>query len=89
MSMKPNTRMVFEFLKEHCDENLTADNVAKALNLDKRQVNGIFTSAIQRKGYGIRESAEIELADGSHSGVKYLRLTEEGMNFDLDQPEEE
>lgn len=86
-AMKENTRKVFDYLKEHDGEDLTAANVAEVLGLEKRQVDGIFTSALQRKGLGVREPAEIELLDGSHQKVKYLRLTDEGLALDPDAQE--
>lgn len=86
-AMKENTRKVFDYLKEHDGEDLTAANVAEVLGLEKRQVDGIFTSALQRKGLGVREPAEIELPDGSHQKVKYLRLTDEGLALDPDAQE--
>ena len=82
MAMKDNSKKVFNYLKEINGENVTAADVATALSLEKRQVDGIFTSAIQRKGYGVRVPAEIELEDGSHKAVKFLRLTDVGMSFD-------
>lgn len=87
VTMKENTRKVFDYLKEHDGEDLTAANVAEILGLEKRQVDGIFTSALQRKGLGVREPAEIELPDGSHQKVKYLRLTDEGLALDPDAQE--
>ena len=87
-AMKENTRKVFDYLKKNSDKDLTAADVADILGLEKRQVDGIFTSALQRKGLGIREPAEIELADGSHQKVKYLRITEEGFAFDPDAAQE-
>ena len=41
-----------------------------------------YSSAIQRKGLGVREIAEVELEDGTHKQVKFLKLTEAGMSFD-------
>lgn len=87
-AMKENTRKVFDYLKNNSDKDLTAADVADILGLEKRQVDGIFTSALQRKGLGVREPAEIELADGSHQKVKYLRITEEGFTFDPDAAQE-
>ena len=84
MAMSTNSKMVFEFLKENNGVDLTAADVAEALSLEKRQIDGIFTSAIQRKGYGIRVPGEIELEDGTHKAVKWLHLTDEGMALDLD-----
>lgn len=82
--MKPNSKTVLEYLKAHNGENLTAADVADATGLEKKQVDGIFTSAIQRKGLGVRTPAEVELEDGSHRAVKFLSLTPAGMAFDPD-----
>lgn len=87
MAMKENTKKVFEFLRTVNGQNVTAADVAEALGLEKRSVDGIFTSAIQRKEYGFREKAEVELSDGSHKEVKFLRLTKAGMELDLDSAE--
>lgn len=81
--LKPNTVSVINYLKEVNGQNVTAADVAEALGLEKRTVDGIFTSAIQRKGLGIRTPAEVELEDGTHKAVKFLSLTEEGMNLDV------
>lgn len=88
MAMKENSKKVLNYLKEINGENVTAADVAAALGLEKRSVDGIFTSAIQRKGYGVRIPAEIELEDGTHKQVKFLTLTPAGMSFDPDAVEE-
>lgn len=82
MAMSTNSITVLNYLKENNGVDLTAADVAAALGLEKRSVDGIFTSAIQRKGYGVRIPAEIELEDGTHKAVKILKLTEAGMAFD-------
>ena len=87
MAMKENSKKVFNYLKQINGTDVTAADVAEALGLEKRSVDGIFTSAIQRKGLGVRTPAEIELEDGSHKAVKFLSLTEAGMNFDPDAEE--
>ena len=84
MAMKENSKKVLNYLKEINGQNVTAADVADALGFEKRSVDGIFTSAIQRKGLGIRTPAEIELEDGTHKQVKFLTLTPDGMNFDPD-----
>lgn len=89
MAMKENSRKVFEYLKSVQGQDVTAADVAVALGLEKRSVDGIFTSAIQRKGLGIRTPAEMELEDGSHKPIKLLSLTEAGMAFDPDAPDAE
>ena len=88
MAMKENSKKVLNYLKEINGENVTAADVAAALGLEKRSVDGIFTSAIQRKGLGVRTPAEIELDDGSHKQVKFLSLTPAGMSFDPEATEE-
>ena len=84
MAMKENSKKVLNYLKEVQGENVTSADVAVALGLEKRSVDGIFTSAIQRKGLGVRTPAEIELDDGTHKAVKFLSLTPAGMEFDPD-----
>lgn len=82
--VKENTKKVITYLKGVKGQNVTSADVAEALDLEKRQVDGIFTSAIQRKNLGIRTAAEIELDDGSHKTVKFLSLNDAGMAFDVD-----
>ena len=84
MAMKENSKKVLEYLKKVNGQNVTSADVAEALGFEKRSVDGIFTSAIQRKGLGVRTPAEIELEDGTHKAIKFLSLTDEGMNFDPD-----
>jgi transcriptional regulator GlxA family with amidase domain len=86
--MKENSRKVLEYLKANNGKDLTSADVAEALGLEKRSVDGIFTSAIQRKQLGVRTPAEIELEDGTHKAVKLLSLTPAGMAFDPDSEEE-
>ena len=83
MAMSENSKKVLNYLKEvHGGDPVTAADVADALGLEKRQVDGIFTSAIQRKNLGVRVPAEVELEDGTHKTVKFLKLTDAGMAFD-------
>ena len=84
MAMKDNSKKVLNYLKEINGEKVTAADVAEALNMEKRSVDGIFTSAIQRKGLGVRVPAEVEMEDGTHKAVKFLTLTDEGLAFDPD-----
>ena len=88
MAMKENSKRVLNYLKEIAGENVTAADGAAALGLEKRSVDGIFPSALQRKGLGVRTPAEIELEDGTHKQVKFLSLTPAGMSFDPDATEE-
>ena len=86
MAMKPNTKAVLEYLKSvHGKKDVTAADVAAELGLDVKQVNGIFTAALQRKEYGYREEVEIQLGDGSHGKVKMLHLTDAGLELTGDE----
>ena len=87
-ALKENSRKVFDYVKEHDGENMTAADIAEGTGLEVRSVNGIVTSAFQRKGLMERKPAEIELEDGSHRPVKFISLTEAGKAFDPDAPEE-
>jgi hypothetical protein len=83
--MKENTKRVIKYLQGLSEsDNVTAADVAGALDLEKRSIDGIFTSAIQRKGLGMRVEAEIEMADGTHSKVKFLKLNDAGKSIDVD-----
>ena len=88
MAMKENSKKVLEYLKSVKGENVTAADVADALGLEKRQIDGIFTSALQRKGLGVRTPAEVELEDGTHKQVKFLVLTPAGEAFNPDEDAE-
>lgn len=90
MAMKENSKNVLNYLKDknNAQVDVTAADVAEALGLEKRQVDGIFTSAIQRKGLGVRIPAEMTLEDGTHKPIKLLKLTDAGMAFDPDATEE-
>lgn len=92
MAMSANTINVLNFLKAHNGENFTAQDVADALDIDVKVVNGAFTSGIWKKGYGNRIEAEVEYTgeDGNvlHKTVKFLTLTPEGMAFEPEASEE-
>ena len=92
MAMSTNTINVLNFLKAHNGENFTAQDVADALGIDVKVVNGAFTSGIWKKGYGNRVEAEVEYTgeDGNilHKTVKFLTLTPEGMAFEPEASEE-
>ena len=90
------TLSVFEFVKAHEDENVTAKDIATALELDPRKVNGIITAAFQRHREEVdgekvivplmervEGELEIETEDGKlkHETVKFIKLTEAGRAF--------
>lgn len=85
-AMKEGTRAIWDYIVAHDGEDITAQNIADALGVNVKSVNGSVTS-FQKKGLTIREAAEVELADGTHKTVKYIRLTEEGQAFNPDAVE--
>lgn len=86
-ALKPNSKLVFDFVKAHDGEDFVAADIAEATGLEVKQVNGIVTSAFQRKGLMERIPAEIKLEDGNHKAVKFIRLTDEGRAFDPNSEE--
>lgn len=87
MALKENSRKVLDYVKANDGTNMTAADIAAGTGLEVKQVNGIVTSAFQKKGLMQRTPAEIQLEDGTHKGVKFISLTDEGRNFDPDAEE--
>ena len=86
--MKENTRKVLDYLKANDGADLTAADVAAALDLDPRSVNGSFTSFC-KKGLGVREEAQIQdEKTGKYVDVKFLKLTDAGLSYDPDAAED-
>ena len=87
MALKENSRKVLDYVKANDGADMTAADIAAGTGLEVKQVNGIVTSAFQKKGLMQRTPAEIQLEDGTHKAVKFISLTEEGKNFDPDAEE--
>lgn len=85
--MSENSRKVFDYMVSIGDKNVTANDIATALGLSPKSVNGIITQAFQKKGLMERVPAEIENEDGTHRGVKLIKLTEAGRSLDPDAEE--
>mgnify|MGYP002526918477 CR=1 FL=1 len=89
--LKPNSKLVLDYVRAHDGEDMTAADIAEGTGLDVRVVNGVVTSAFQKKGYMVRTEAEIEIEkeDGSkgHKAVKFISLTDEGRTHDFDAEE--
>jgi len=95
MKLKENSKLVYDFVKAHQDEDITAEDIKNATGLSARQVNGIITMAFQRHKEEVdgekvevplmtRVPAEMELEDGSHKPIKLIKLTEAGMNIEIE-----
>lgn len=75
--MSENAQAIIAHLIATNNAPATLDDVADALDIDKKKVNGAF-NALVRKGYCARVAATIE----APVTVKYLVLTDAGMAFD-------
>lgn len=91
MALKPNSKLVYEYVLNHDGENMTAADIAEGTGLEVRSVNGIVTSAFQKKGLMVRTPAQIEVTDeegnSKYKDVKFISLTEAGKSFDPDADE--
>lgn len=81
--LKENSKLVYDYLKANAGkDDIIANDIAEATGLTVRQVNGIVTSALQKKGFAVRTPGEIEAEDGTHKAVKFIALTDLGMDED-------
>ena len=84
MAMSENSKKVFTYLQGIGDADVTAADVAAALGLEKKSVDGAFTSAIQKKEYGFRQPAQVlDKETNRYVDVKFLKLTDAGKAFDV------
>lgn len=85
MAMSENTQKVFKYLQSN-NEGLTAQEIADAIGLPVKTVNGAFTMGIAKKDYGYRseEKVKVELEDGTTIEGKQLFLTDAGLAADVD-----
>ena len=95
MALKENSRKIYDYVKENDGENFTAADIAEALGLPVKSVNGSITAAFQRHTEVVdgekvtvplmeRVEAEVEAEDGTHAKVKFIRLTDAGRKFNPD-----
>ena len=87
MKLKENSRLVYDFVKAHENENITFEDIAKATGLTGRQVTGIITMAFCR--HRDEDKNEVPLMErvpgeavidssGKAKVPKYIKLTEAG-----------
>lgn len=94
--MKPNVKAIYDYILAHESQNITAKDIAAALGIeDVRRVNGVITMSLQRNRNEEKEivplaqrvDAEVEEADGTHTKVKLIKLTDEGRNIEIEEVE--
>ena len=65
---------------------MTAADIAEALGMEKKSVDGIVTSGLQRKKLAERIPAQIEVTDEEgntkYKDVKFIQATEAGLAYD-------
>lgn len=85
--MTDNAKVILGFLKEHFGERFTKQEIQAQLGFEKlATVTGTVTSLI-KKGRA-SETIETVEVDGKTKDIKYITLTNEGLNYDPDAEEE-
>jgi DNA-binding MarR family transcriptional regulator len=74
-----NAKAIIAHLTANAGINETLDDVADAMGMDKRVINGTFNSLV-KKGIAARVPATVE----ADVAVKFLKLTDAGMACDPD-----
>lgn len=99
--MKENTKKVFNYLKEHDGEQITATKISEDTGIEVKSVNGIVTSALVGvgdnkavKGYAERipgGTMTVKDKDGNDvvKPVKFIQLTEKGRESTVESIEAE
>jgi hypothetical protein len=77
------------YLKEIGDTNVTAAEIAEALGMATKSVDGVVTAGLQRKGLTERVQANIEVVDEDGNPkikpVKFIKLTDAGKAYDHEE----
>ena len=85
--MTVNSRRVFDFLKENYGKNVTAQDIAAALDVSVSTVTGSVNGLardVKHPAYAQRTEVEMAGEEGKTIKVKYISLTEAGLKFDPD-----
>lgn len=85
--MTENSRKVLETLKANYGKKWVTADLAEAAGVTAPTVTGAVTGMV-KKGYAVREEGVINTTDKEgkeiEKTVKFISLTEAGMNFDPD-----
>ena len=89
VAVSEKSLVVLDYLKSIGDENVTAADIAAAVGMEKKSVDGIVTSGlIRNKNLAERIPAQIEVTDEEgntkYKDVKFIKLTDAGKNYDHD-----
>lgn len=84
--MTEGSRKVFNFLKDNYGTKLTTADIATSLGVTSPVVTGSVNGLV-KKNLAMREEEVVTGDNGKDVKIKYISLTEEGMNFDPDAEE--
>ena len=85
VAVSEKSLVVLNYLKSIGDANVTAADIADELGMEKKSVDGVVTGGLVRnRGLAERIPAEIELEDGTHKPIKFIKATEAGLAYDHD-----
>ena len=84
--LSENSAKILAYVQAHDGEDFTAQDIADALEMNVKSVNGSITRGLQMKGLTVREEAVVETGDGTKK-VKFIRATEAGKTFDPENDE--
>lgn len=87
IAVSDKSLVVLNYLKTIGDANVTAADIADAVGMEKKSVDGIVTSGlIRNKGLAERIPAQIEVTDDEgnvkYKDVKFIKLTAAGQAYD-------
>jgi Mn-dependent DtxR family transcriptional regulator len=86
VAVSEKSLVVLNYLKSINGANVTAADIAEALGMEKKSVDGIVTSGLQRKGLTERVPAQVEVTDEDgntkYVDVKFIKLTDKGVAYD-------
>lgn len=74
---------VLETIKAAGNPDLTANEYAEQLGVKPSSVNARFNH-LAKRGLGFREEVSVTNADGQEMTVKFLKLTDAGLNADIE-----
>ena len=78
-AMSDKAVRVLQFLQKE-GEAMTAAEIAKELELVPIAINGVVNGLV-KKGFVVREEAEVEMPDGATKSLKFIHLTDEGKAY--------
>jgi DNA-binding MarR family transcriptional regulator len=81
--MTDNSRKIFDYLKANYGAKLTGNDIKDALGVSISAVTGSVNGLV-KKGHAVRNEVTVVGADNKPAIVKYITLTDAGLDFDPD-----